>query len=188
MTAPIGGASRRYVAFLRAVNVGGHTVRMDRLRALFEELDLGDVATFIASGNVIFDAPAGDAAALERRIERHLERALGYEVATFLRTPEELATIAAHPAFPASSDDGAAGTLSIAFLKAPPAEAATRAVMAYRTAHDDFHVRERELYWLCRTRTSDSAFSGAALEKALRAPATLRNITTVRKLVAKYGG
>ncbi len=76
----------KLVAFLRAINVGGHTVSMAALRAEFEALGLKDVETFIASGNVIFTAPTGNRAALERKIESHLHGALGYEVKTFLRT------------------------------------------------------------------------------------------------------
>ena len=71
-----------YVALLRAINITGRTIKMDRLRALFAELGLANVATFIASGNVLFDAD-GAAEALETRIEAHLQDALGYEVATF---------------------------------------------------------------------------------------------------------
>ena len=44
----------QYIAFLRGINVGGHRVKMDRLRAIFIELGLQDVSTFIASGNVLF--------------------------------------------------------------------------------------------------------------------------------------
>jgi hypothetical protein len=63
-------------AFLRAINVGGHTVTMAALRQEFEALDLKDVETFIASGNVIFSAPSGNRAALARKIEGHLQSAL----------------------------------------------------------------------------------------------------------------
>ena len=75
-----------YIAFLRAINVGGRTVKMDRLRGLFEHLGYADVETFIASGNVIFQSPAEDTRALEQQIEAHLAASLGYEVATFVRT------------------------------------------------------------------------------------------------------
>ena len=51
----------RHIAFLSAINVGGHTVKMDLLCRLFEELGLKDVETFIASGNVIFRSPAKSA-------------------------------------------------------------------------------------------------------------------------------
>lgn len=176
---------KRHIAFLRAINVGGHTVKMDELRALFDGLGFADVATFIASGNVIFSAREADAGALERRIEARLRQALGYEVATFLRSPSELVAVAACWPFP-EAEAGAA--LHVAFLKAPPGDDAQRKVLAFRTAEDDFRFDGRELYWLRRGRTSDSVFSGAALEKALGMPATLRNTTTVRKLAEKHGG
>ena len=72
----------KYFAFLRAINVGGHTVKMDYLRALFEALGFANVETFIASGNVIFETKSKDTNALQREIEKHLHQALGYEVAT----------------------------------------------------------------------------------------------------------
>lgn len=64
----------RYVAFLRAINVGGRTVKMDRLREIFESLGLGDVETFIASGNVIFRSRSTKPQALEKKIERSLRQ------------------------------------------------------------------------------------------------------------------
>ena len=62
----------RLFAFLRAINVGGHTVTMDTLRGLFEGLGLDDVETFIASGNVIFTSPSKSIATLEPQIEARL--------------------------------------------------------------------------------------------------------------------
>src|ERR1700761_1452901 len=94
--------SQRLIAFLRAINVGGHTVTMTRLRQEFEALGLKDVETFIASGNVIFSARQADTAALAKKIETHLRKALGYEVATFVRTCDEVAAIARYQAFPAA--------------------------------------------------------------------------------------
>ena len=72
---------------------------MDRLRDVFTALEFSNVATFIASGNVIFEAPATEATGLEERIEAQLERSLGYEVDTFLRTPADLASIVAFRPF-----------------------------------------------------------------------------------------
>jgi uncharacterized protein (DUF1697 family) len=77
---------------LRAVNVGGRVVKMDRLRGLFEELGLQSVRSYIQSGNVFFETKAKDRAALTRKIERHLEAALGFEVAVFVRTLDEIET------------------------------------------------------------------------------------------------
>jgi uncharacterized protein (DUF1697 family) len=170
----------RYVAFLRAINVGGHTVKMDRLRALFEELGLANVETFIASGNVLFDSRAKDLAALERKIETHLESALGYAVATFVRAQSELgAVVSAHP-FGAIADGH---TLSVMFLKeTPPGDAAAR-LSAHQTPTDHFHLAGRELYWHTHGRMSDSKLFGVSFEKILRQQSTSRNIRTVRRLV-----
>ncbi|MEP6493388.1 MAG: DUF1697 domain-containing protein [bacterium] len=176
--------SRRYIAFLRAINVGGHIVKMDKLRNMFEALDLLNVETFIASGNVIFTASVKDTATLERRIEAHLKRALGYDVDTFIRTAEEVATVAAYEPF---APDPSMQALSVIFLRASLAPAAHDGLMACCTPTDDFHVQGREAYWLCRTRTSDSEVNGPRLAKAIGASSTVRNITTVRKLADKYG-
>lgn len=83
----------RYIAFLRGVNVGGHNVTMGRLCALFEELGLTRVKSYIASGNIFFDDNHSNREALTSTIEQHLHQALGYEVPTFLRTTDELESI-----------------------------------------------------------------------------------------------
>ena len=172
----------RYVAFLRAINVGGHVVKMDRLRALFEALRFRNVETFIASGNVLFDARSDDAGALERRIEQHLERELGYAVGTYLRTPAEVAAAATYQPF---ADLEPSHSLYVGFLKSPPTDERRNALLALRTDVDDLHVHERELYWRLRATTlNESKVSGAKLERAI-GPTTLRNVTTVKKLAEK---
>lgn len=180
-------ATARYIAFLRAINVGGHTVKMAHLRTLFVALGFANVETFIASGNVIFEAPTSDTHALEAQIAQHLRQALGYAVATFIRSTAELAAVAQQQPFVAAELEANHG-LYIAFLPTPPPVAAQEKLLAYRSALDDFHIHGREVYWLCRTCMSDSAFSGALLEKAIGMPATIRNATSVRKLAAKYSG
>lgn len=173
-----------YIAFLRAINVGGHTVKMDHLRGLFEALGYGDVETFIASGNVIFRSAAEDTRALEQQIEAYLRVSLGYEVATFVRTTAEVAGIAAYTPFPVEEIES--NTLYIGFLQTPPGSEALRKLAALQTPLDEFRVNGRELYWLCRTTISQSKVSGAQIERALGMATTLRNVTTVKKLAAKY--
>jgi uncharacterized protein (DUF1697 family) len=165
----------KYVAFLRAINVGGHVVKMDRLRALFEEMGFTNVETFIASGNVIFEARRTS----EAKIEAALREALGYEVQTFVRTPAELAEI--------GKVTDAGGTMYVGFFAKPASQEAKKKVEALTTPTDELRVVARELYWLCRAPTlTDSTITGKMLEKALGQPATLRNISTVRKLAAKH--
>jgi uncharacterized protein (DUF1697 family) len=152
---------------------------MERLRDAFGEMGFSNVSTFIASGNVLFDTAARSAEKLEQRIEAELRAALGFDVATFLRTPAELTAIAATDVFP---DD--AGAIYVAFLKNEP-DAERRAMLeAMSTDADRLEVRGREAWWLSVGGMGRSSFSGATLEKVLGTPATARNITTVRKLAA----
>ena len=174
----------RFVAFLRAINVGSRTVKMDRLRAAFEELGFTRVETFISSGNVVFDAKGRTAAILESRIEAHLQQALGFTVDTFVRSPGELALVAQCRPFPDFVPGGRDGSLYIAFLREAPSVAACRALGALRSDTDDLEVDGREIYWKRRGGLSAPGVSGAVLEK-IAGPATIRNVTTVRKLAAK---
>ena len=176
----------KYVAFLRAINVGGHTVKMEYLRALFETLGFANVETFIASGNVIFDSTSRSTRALERKIESCLLEALGYEVATFIRSTVELANIAQHKPFPDSELSAAGHTLYIGFMAGEPSDTAKEKLLSLATKVDDFRLNGREVYWLCRTKFGESEISGALLAKTLGMPATLRNSTTVKKMAAKY--
>ncbi|WP_052442586.1 DUF1697 domain-containing protein [Streptacidiphilus neutrinimicus] len=79
-----------YVAFLRAVNVGGRKVEMARLRAELDELGLGPVRTYIASGNVFFTSARTDRATLRAEIEQRLAATFGFEVPTALYTLAEV--------------------------------------------------------------------------------------------------
>lgn len=177
-------ADVRYVAFLRAINVGGHTVRMAHLRRLFEGLTAARVETFIASGNVIFES-AMSRAAMEQRVEVELEAALKFPVATFLRTLPEIAAVARLPGFsPAAASQADGCATYVGFLKKRPSAAACAAAAAASTPSHRFAVHGREVYWLRLTLAED--YRGPSLEKLL-GPATVRNLTTIRKMADKYG-
>ncbi|HKW48554.1 MAG TPA: DUF1697 domain-containing protein [Gemmatimonadaceae bacterium] len=177
----------RYVALLRAINVGGHVVKMDVLRKQFTRLGFGNVETFIASGNVLFDAPGAKPRELEERIAMELERVLGYAVATFVRSPADLASVVKHEPFAAGAFDFTKHALYIGFLEGRPKADIVSKVVTLKTPTDEFHVHGRELYWGSRGRFSESAVSGAALERTIGMAMTMRNVTTVRKLAAKLG-
>lgn len=160
---------------------------MDTLRGLFTDIGFSAVETFIASGNVIFEAPEPNGAELEHRIESALRDTLGYEVATFFRTNVALAEIALYKSF--SPDERlTAQALNIAFLKAPIDETAQQKLAALTSPIDLFHAYDRELFWLCRKKQSESTFSNAVLEKTIRQQSTLRTIKTVHSLAQKYAG
>jgi len=174
----------RYVALLRAVNVGGRIVTMEALRGLFEELGFTKVSTFIASGNVIFETSSKAEAALKKKIEAHLRASLGYEVATFLRVDAELAEVAARAPF-TEAELKQAVSLNIGFLAAPLDAEAERALLALKTPDDEFRLQGRELHWLSRVKQNESKLTNVRIEKAIGGKITFRGVNTVRKLAAK---
>jgi uncharacterized protein (DUF1697 family) len=172
----------RFVAFLRAINVGGRNVKMEQLRGIFESIGLTNVETVIASGNVVFDAKAKSAKAIEKKLQAHIEKSLGYTVATYVRSMEELMEIAHHKPFKKIPKNG---MLFIAFASDPPSKAAQEKLLSLQTKTDKFCFHDREIYWLCLTRFSDSKFSGPSLEKTLGVPVTVRGSGTIARIAAK---
>lgn len=178
----------RYVALLRAINVGKRIVKMDKLRALFEDAGFKNVETLIASGNVLFDTASKNTDAIEKKIERALEAGLGYAVETFVRTPDELVAITTATPFKGSKQHAPTNNLYIGFLKAPPPGDMTAKIVAYKTDNDEFRIVGREYYWSCRTSLGQSPETAKQFGKLMTLTNTVRNITTVRKLAELGAG
>jgi len=176
----------KYIAFLKAINVGGHTVKMDHLKRLFVKMDFKNVETFIASGNVIFETKSKAADSIKKKIETKLEKSLGYKVPTFIRTIDELKDVSEHKAFKDSDLNNEKSTLYIGFLDSIPSKENQNKVRAVQDVANEFHFNNKELYWLCRERFSDSGITGKTLEKALGMETTLRNATTIKKMTVKF--
>lgn len=175
----------RYAAFLRGINLGKRRIKMDRLARLFEELEFANIATFIASGNVIFDAEA-DEKDLAAAIESHLLQRLGYEVDTFIRSMEELQGIARGHVF--EDVDGSGWSLYVIFLKDSAGADVTDVIRNLQTEEDLFEVRGREIYWLRNGRMSDSPISTSDFARALGgSSSTMRTMNTVVRILDKYG-
>ena len=176
---------KRFIAFLRAINISGHNLQMELLRQLFQDLGYAKVETFIASGNVIFETLIEDTLGLEQSIRTKLRDGLGYDVAVFIRTDVEVAAIAAYQPFSQAKMD-AAVAFNVAFLSVSPDEQSNLKLMALISSIDDFHIYKREIYWICRKKQSESSFSNAVLEKTIGMQTSLRGINTIKKLSAKY--
>lgn len=175
----------RFVAFLRAVNVGGRVVKMDELRGLFEEAGLSEVETFIASGNVVFSSAAKATAPVELKVEAHLKKALGYDVPTFIRTTAEVAAAAARAPF-AAREIEKSGAYLIAFLREPPGPAGRQGLAGLESPIDRFAVHGREAYWLSTPKQSESTLTLVKFERAIGRAATMRSMTSLAKLAAKH--
>ena len=172
----------QYIALLRGINVGKKQVKMDRLKALFHELDYHDAQTYIQSGNVLFTAPEQDAAALRVKLEGSLQATFGFTVEVVLLTRGELeAVLAANPYAGRTLAEGE--RVYVTFLQQLPSpENAARLTPANGSA-DEFALIGRAVYVLCRGPYHESAYGNAAIEKKLKVAATTRNLQVSKHLL-----
>jgi uncharacterized protein (DUF1697 family) len=176
-----------YAAFLRGVNLGkNRRVKNEALKAAFEGVGLGGVATFRASGNVVFDSDleVGEEE-LGARVEAGLVDALGFEVAIFLRSARQVRAIAAHEPFDEARAGASTGKLQVALLPDAPGKLARGEALALAVEEDPLAIRGRELYWLPKARMVDSELDLRALE-SLVGPWTMRTMGTIEQIAAKY--
>jgi uncharacterized protein (DUF1697 family) len=176
----------RYVAFLRGINLGNRRVKSPELIAHFEAMGFEDVATFRASGNVVFVEPGGDTEAkVQARVEAGLEEALGYEVATFLRSAKEVAAIAGCEPFDAAAVKRSKGKPQVVLLGRKPSAKAKKALEKIAPDGDLMVVEGRELHWLPTVGLSETELDTKALDAAL-GKGTTRTAGTIEAIAAKY--
>lgn len=174
----------RYVAFLRGMNLGNRRITNADLRSHFEALGCEEVATFRASGNVVFSKDEREAK-LSADLESGLGELLAYEVPVFLRSAKEVRAIAAHEPFDEKELAASTGKLQVAFLLKKPPVAAKKEALALSTDADRLAIKDRELYWLPKGGISESDLDLTALANGL-GPTTIRTKGTVTQIVAKY--
>lgn len=172
-----------YIALLRGINVGGHNVAMERLRALFGDLGFTRVRSYIQTGNVFFESSEQDTRVLRTTIERHLRAALGYDVATCLRTVAELEQLLADDPF-----GGIRVTpdirLAVTFLAEP---VDVRLPVPYQTPDGGFELigmTRAELFVVWHLQDGRPGKSYNLLEKQVSVPTTTRFWHTTAKILS----
>lgn len=171
------------VALLRGMNLGKRRITNAELQEHFRDMGFDPVATFRASGNVLFGGPTP--ADLEAAIAQGLEQRLNYPVPTFVRERQELAdTLAAVPF--SEQERSSHGKLQIVFLTASPSAAQRQQVLDLATDEDLLGLHGRALYWLPRAGISTSALDFKAVERILGGTTT-RTEGTCQSLLKKLG-
>jgi len=175
----------RHVAFLRAINVGGRRASRDQLTTCLQNLGFENVATFRASGNLIFDAGSESPTALTKRINEALTQSLGYEVRGFLRTAAQVRAIAAHDPFAPAVVEKSAGKLQVALLAKPPPKPEREQVLAMATDADRLAIHGRELYWLPSGGQMQTALNLRLIDSLIGAN-TRRTKSMIEEIAAKF--
>jgi uncharacterized protein (DUF1697 family) len=176
------------ICLLRGVNVGGHNkIKMEKLRAICESLNLRSPQTYVQSGNVVFLAASKLAAdkhlsALANKIESAIERELNFRPHVILRTPGALRALIKKNPF-AKRKDIEPGKLLVSFLKSDPGTAGRAAAASINAAPEELHAIGSELFIYFPNGSGQSKLPWSRLDKFLGTPGTARNWNTVLKLL-----
>jgi uncharacterized protein (DUF1697 family) len=180
-------AMASYVSLFRGINVGGHRlVPMSKLKDLHESLGLGDVATYIQSGNVIFTSDEPNISLLPGRIEATFAARFGFHSDVIVRSAADLATIVANNPF-ANQPTKETKWVMVMFLATPPTSTAEKELMRTYSGPEEFRVVDREMYIYYPTGSGRSKLTGTLIEKKLETVGTARNWNTVLKLQSMCG-
>lgn len=139
----------RYVALLRAVNVGGRKVTMKELKEAAEKLGYENARTLVASGNLVFDAKKTADMKLESALEAAIERTFGLFSEVMVRNPEEWAAIIKANPFPKKAKDDPAHLVCVVCKDRPDAKAIDAWLKDFREKYDkgeQLKVIGREIY------------------------------------------
>jgi uncharacterized protein (DUF1697 family) len=167
------------------MNLGNRRITNADLRSEFETLGFESVATFRASGNVVFEASSGSKRELTKRIEEGLEEGLGYAVPTVLRTEVELRGVVEREPFGEQAIGASKGKLQVSLLAERPAEAARGKVLGLASDEDLLAFGVAELFWLPSGGTTESNLDLGAIDELLGL-ATMRTKGTIDQLHAKF--
>ena len=178
------GARKRYVAFLRGINVGGHKlIKMEALAKVFVSAGFQNVRTFVASGNVVFDSSEEDAGAVARKIERRLRKAFEHQIAVVVRALEELQSMVKRNPFKRIEDQKDVMLCAVFFAADPPK---LRLPITSITENlEVFAVRDGAAFVICRRKQNGwFGFPNNFVEKQFGVTATTRQWRTIEKIVA----
>jgi uncharacterized protein (DUF1697 family) len=175
-----------YVAILRGINVSGHKIiKMERLRAVIEELGFVHVKTYVQSGNVIFEtdeSPGG----LSAKIERKILDEFGFEVPVLTKSARELKDIIKHnPLVKGPAIDKA--KLHVTFLSSDPPRDALGLLQRLAAGTERVRLAGRAVYLYCPNGYGNTRLTNTAVEKKLSCRATTRNWATTNKLLEMAG-
>jgi len=186
-----------YIALLRGVNIGGNTLKMDRLKSLCADLGFDNVRTYVQSGNVLFNCESTALACL-KGLEEKLSGQTRLPVTVIIRKPADLKKVLRNNPFPDAVASGAPGAdskkpgetarLYVAFLASSPDRARMKALEELSFGRNQFQIAGKEIYLRYAEGYGTSKMTNNLFEKVLAIRATTRNWNTVTKLSELAGG
>jgi len=177
----------RFVALLRAVNLGSHQqIAMAALRDFATNLGLRDVRTILQSGNLIFGAERQGAKDLESLLEGHAKRALRLATDFFVRSAKDWKLLVEQNPFPDEARR-TPGRLIVMLLKHPSSLSSLNALRESIRGPEILEIVDKQAYVIYPDGVGRSRLTNAAIEAKLGTRTTGRNWNTVLKIAALAG-
>jgi uncharacterized protein (DUF1697 family) len=174
-----------FVAFLRGINVGGHTAKKETLQQVFTEIGYSNVATYKQSGNVVFDTLNANEEALTSKIEEKLKITLGFDVPVFLRTIPELKSIIAADHFKGQSTEGS--SFLVTFLKSNIRSFPVKLPATIPKSQAQVIAAFNREVFSVTNGGGEGALPNPYIEKTLKTKTTTRNQNIVKEITEKFG-
>lgn len=172
-----------YVAFLRAVNVGGRTAPMATVQKVLREAGFGDVMTYIQTGNIRLTTPTRTPSSVAARVRELLSAALGFDVPTIVRRAEELPPLV--DAIGGLPDPFPDGRTYIAFLDRELSAAHTAELEGWDRPGEFIRVVGPHVVYRLGVSFHEARFSNARVERT-GAIATTRDLRVVARLAERW--
>jgi len=175
------------IALLRAVNVGGRSLAMAGLKAMFDELGFPGARTLLQTGNVVFESGKRSGAALESFLEARTAQRFDLKAGYVVRSAVEWVRIVADNPFPREAERDPA-RLVVMPLKAAPAKPDLAALQAAIVGREIVHSKGQTLYIVYPDGIGQSKLTVSLIERKLATRGTCRNWNTTLKLLAMVEG
>jgi uncharacterized protein (DUF1697 family) len=169
----------QYIALIRGINVGGVVLKMEDLKKILEYIGFKNVATYIQSGNALFESRESNKRKMEAEIAQEIKNKIDRDVVVIVKTVGELRRIAeAHPL----AGLGDEKNLYVTVLSHDPAASDIEILMETMNEVDRHEVANRAVYSYYGQGFGNSKRSNNFIEKILKVSATTRNWATIKKL------
>jgi uncharacterized protein (DUF1697 family) len=175
-----------YIALLRAVNVGGRFIKMERARKALEDNAFVDVESHIQSGNILLTTPMRSVPKVEAAVSGALSEAAGFDVVAIVRTPEELtALVKAVDGIPKGLPGDA--RRYVAFCKDRLDAGGARALDAWDVPGERAYVVGKDVVLELDVLSHQAKLTNARAQRLAGHPMTSRDMKVVRTLAEKWG-
>ena len=174
----------RHVALLGSINVGGNRLKMADLVVAMEKRGFANVATVVASGNVLFDHERAPDAALQDTIAQIVKDDFGIESFAAVRTRAELEAALEENPFAGEGEDK---LVHVHFLTGQPTAAQFDALIADHEGRGPERLAPgtRALHIDFVSGAGNSKLTGAFIERRLGCKGTARNVRSIKRIIER---